>query len=263
MDNSNFGTREWSVKTVNCCDGCSHDCRYCYARSMAVRFKRRTVEDWHQERIRPRDLAKQHKNYSGAVMFPSSHDITPGTLDACLQVIERLLLAGNHVLIVSKPHLDCIKTICHRFTDHRQSILFRFTIGADSDEVLRFWEPGAPAYLERKAALAHAFNAGFQTSVSCEPMLDSSGIDRLLSDLLPYVTETVWIGKMNHVGHMRNGASPEMLKALEIITAGQTDEIIKSIYERHKDNQKIMWKESITKVLQRRHLNESQREMKE
>jgi DNA repair photolyase len=73
-DSSNFGTREWSVKTVNCCDGCSHNCRYCYARAMAVRFKRRTMEDWHLERIRPHDLAKRHKNYGGTVMFPSSHD---------------------------------------------------------------------------------------------------------------------------------------------------------------------------------------------
>jgi DNA repair photolyase len=23
------GTREWAVKSVNCCSGCSHDCRYC------------------------------------------------------------------------------------------------------------------------------------------------------------------------------------------------------------------------------------------
>ena len=29
---SNNGTQEWSVKTVNCCTGCSHDCRYCYAK---------------------------------------------------------------------------------------------------------------------------------------------------------------------------------------------------------------------------------------
>ena len=33
------GTQEWSVKTVNCCTGCSHDCRYCYAKGMAVRFR--------------------------------------------------------------------------------------------------------------------------------------------------------------------------------------------------------------------------------
>ena len=247
----NFGTREWSVKTVNCCDGCSHDCRYCYARAMAVRFKRRTVEDWHQERIRTHDLAKLHKNYGGTVMFPSSHDITPNNLDACLQVVERLLLAGNHVLIVSKPHLDCVKAICGRFAGHRDNILFRFTIGADSDEVLRFWEPGAPAYLERKAALAHAFNDGFQTSVSCEPMLDSANIDRLVADLLPLVTETIWIGKMNHVSRMKHGASAEMITALEAIAAGQTDEIIQAIYERHQANPQIRWKESVTKILAR------------
>ena len=38
----NQGTQEWSVKTINCCTGCSHDCRYCYAKGMAVRFKQVT-----------------------------------------------------------------------------------------------------------------------------------------------------------------------------------------------------------------------------
>jgi DNA repair photolyase len=36
---SNHGTKEWADKTVNCCTGCSHDCLYCYAKGMAVRFK--------------------------------------------------------------------------------------------------------------------------------------------------------------------------------------------------------------------------------
>ena len=32
------GTSEWSVKTINCCTGCSHDCLYCYAKEMGNHF---------------------------------------------------------------------------------------------------------------------------------------------------------------------------------------------------------------------------------
>ena len=32
------GTREWSEKTFNCCEGCSHDCLYCYAKEGATRY---------------------------------------------------------------------------------------------------------------------------------------------------------------------------------------------------------------------------------
>ena len=82
------GTQEWSVKTINCCTGCSHDCRYCYAKEMAIRFKQLTASQWPLERIRTADVNKLQKKYDGQVMFPSSHDITPNNLDACLTVLE-------------------------------------------------------------------------------------------------------------------------------------------------------------------------------
>jgi DNA repair photolyase len=33
-----FGTKEWADRIENCLDGCSHDCKYCYAKVTAVRF---------------------------------------------------------------------------------------------------------------------------------------------------------------------------------------------------------------------------------
>ena len=55
------GTQEWSVKTINCCTGCSHDCRYCYAKGMAIHYKRLTAEEWPTEKIREHDVNKKHK----------------------------------------------------------------------------------------------------------------------------------------------------------------------------------------------------------
>ncbi len=37
------GTQEWAASNVNIQDGCEHDCRYCYAKTMAIRFKRATA----------------------------------------------------------------------------------------------------------------------------------------------------------------------------------------------------------------------------
>jgi DNA repair photolyase len=152
-------------------------------------------------------------------------------------------------LIVSKPHLDCIEAICQQFGDYREKILFRFTIGACDDQVLSYWEPDAPAYAERKAALQYAYEQGFQTSVSVEPMLDSVNIDQLVAELLPYVTETIWIGKMNHLGRLAKNVDAGLKAALLQIEAGQTDDIIRSIFERYKGNPKIQWKASIKKVV--------------
>ena len=196
-------------------------------------------------------------------MFPSSHDITPNNLSACLQVLGNLLvlrevkklkggkklIGGNDVLVVSKPHLDCIKVICQQFGDYRDQILFRFTIGANDDSVLSLWEPGAPTYAERMTSLQYAYENGFQTSVSVEPMLDSSNIDRLTAGLQPFVTDSIWIGKMNHLTRLVKNADAQLLSAIHRIEAGQTDDIIRSIYERHKENPKIKWKSSIREVI--------------
>ena len=245
----NHGTSEWSVKTVNCCTGCSHDCRYCYAKGMAIRFKQVTAAQWPHERIRLKDVYKIHKKYDGQVMFPSSHDITSNNLKACLTVMKNLLVAGNRLLVVSKPHLDCIKAICQMFGSFEEQILFRFSIGACDDQILSYWEPNAPCYDERKRCLIYAHQEGFQTSVSVEPMLDSANIDTLIGELLPHVTQSLWIGTMNHLGRFGKGSDMVLQQAVEKIRRGQTDSIVKSIYRRYKDNPMIRWKKEIKKVV--------------
>ena len=258
--NKAINTWQWATKTVNCCTGCSHGCLYCYAKSMAVRFKQLTAAEWPLERIREHDVNRKHKKYSGRVMFPSSHDITPTNLDACMTVLEKLLAAGNEVLIVSKPHLDCIRTICDAFERYRDifdvfdghsryRMVFRFTIGAVDDRILSFWEPNAPVYEERKAALKYAFEAGFQTSVSVEPMLDSKNIDILVSELIPYITDSLWIGEMNYAGRFSKYAGMPIQNELNRIKTGQTHKVIRDIYNRYNSNPKIKWKNGIKKML--------------
>ena len=51
-----YGFKDWAVHSVNCCTGCSNNCRYCYARGMAIRFKRTTAEEWPLERVRQKDV---------------------------------------------------------------------------------------------------------------------------------------------------------------------------------------------------------------
>jgi DNA repair photolyase len=242
------GTREWAVKTVNCCTGCAHSCRYCFSRSMAVRFRQVSPEGWKNERIRWKDVEKAYGHIEGTVMVPSSHDITPTNFQACFTVLKKLLEAGNRVLVVSKPHLECIARICEDLSQYRGQLLFRFTIGACDNEILSFWEPNAPRYEERKAALKYAFEKGYATSVSTEPMLDSDHIEDLVSDLLPFVTDAIWIGTMNHLRSIEID-DEAVARAIDKIQAGQTEERIKAIYERLKGNQKIKWKAEIKKIL--------------
>jgi DNA repair photolyase len=116
---------------------------------------------------------------------------------------------------------------------------------------LKFWEPNAPNYEERKLSLIHAFNNGFNTSISCEPMLDNH-IEELVDELSPYVTDSIWLGKMNFLLRRlkMNGINDNstLAKAHELIESQSDSNIIK-LYHRLSSNRKIKWKESIKKVV--------------
>jgi DNA repair photolyase len=246
-----FGTYEWAVINANFINGCSNNCKYCYSREMAIRFKRKTTDNWKIEEINPNQFNRKFKKVDGFVMYPSSHDITPTHLQESIDFMRKIINAGNNVLIVSKPHFEVIETICYEFADYKENILFRFTIGSMDSKILEFWEPGAPDYSERKECLKYAYEKGFETSVSCEPMLDKNTFS-LVSDLEDYVSDFLWIGKANFL-HRRlkmNGFTDEatIINANSLIDI-QSDSNIKLLYRSLKENPKVKWKESIKKVL--------------
>jgi hypothetical protein len=80
---------------------------------MTVQYKRNTIDDWKNEVVRnPALLKKKFRKRNYQTMFPSTHDITPAHLQENLTFLGNLLAAGNKILIVTKPHLDCVKSMC-------------------------------------------------------------------------------------------------------------------------------------------------------
>jgi len=167
-----------------------------------------------------------------------------------LEYLQKWLQVGNNVLIVSKPHLGCIKSLCDNLGNYKDQIVFRFTIGSPSNDVLKFWEPNAPDYEERKASLVYAFDHGFTTSVSCEPILDED-IELMVYELLPFITDTIWLGKMNFIKQRVDTKDwkKEDFDYMKKVESVIKDEFIRDLYDDFKDNPKVKWKESIKQVL--------------
>lgn len=244
-----FGTKEWAPNNFNFMSGCSNNCVYCYAKDMAIRFKRKTYDTWEKEE----NVNMAHKTYGkreGAIMLPSSHDITPGNIEIALEVLEKLLSNDNELLIVTKPHLCCIERIINAVGTRKEMVKFRFTIGSAYNETLRLWEPGATMFEERLESMKLAFNKGFSCSVSCEPMLDNR-FDDLYAKIIDYVTDSIWIGKMNmankRVKTNTNGMFP--MEKVEELIRWQSDEEMIKLFLKYRDDPKIKWKESIKKVV--------------
>jgi DNA repair photolyase len=198
IDKPTHGTGEWAKHNVNIQRGCGNRCAYCYASAMAIRFGRKTAADWGDPEIDQEKVAMRRGRKSGRIMFPTSHDLHEGNLDACATVLKGMLAAGNDVLVVSKSRLGCVRRLCDELAPYKAQVTFRFTIGSADDAALKAWEPGAPTFAERIACLRHAFDAGFMTSVSCEPMLDAD-IDTVIEKARPYVVDSIWLGRANQL----------------------------------------------------------------
>lgn len=252
MAKKKTGTQEWADTTLNIASGCEHQCRYCYARQMkVVRFKQIAAEDWPHMKVNQEVVDAPRGKYHGSVMIPSMHDITPSILSEFLCVLRKLLDAGNDVLIVTKPHWECITTICDFYGEYKDQIMFRFTIGSTDDSVLKFWEPGAPNFDMRLGCLHYAHAAGFKTSVSCEPYLDAYPVHTYQA-CKPYLTDSFWIGKLKHFGSrvVLDGASDEeKAKFVEPLRNLQGDWFVKAIHNILDGQEFIKWKDSITVVV--------------
>lgn len=244
------GTGEWADENINCVTGCRHNCRYCYARQAIVDlYQQIAPEEWENSVVRTLELHKNRHKTDKVYMFPTSHDILPETLDDCMAFLGGYLVAGNRVLVVSKPHLECIAAICDRFKEYKEQILFRFSIGAFRNDILKFWEPGAPSYEERTDCLKLALDKGFRTSVSAEPMLDTANIIEHVERLLPLVSDTIWLGKMNRIGQCVKINNDMDRIAVARIKTGQANDRIWAMYFALKNNPQIRWKENIKKVV--------------
>jgi len=241
------GTKEWMPHGVNCIEGCFHACLYCYACGIALRFGRiKDKSEWENEKP-SKNANKRITFYKGGVMFPTAHDLRIEDRDWWMPFLQGLLEKGNDVLIVSKPHLVSINLICSSFYKYKSQIEFRFTIGTLDEQVRKFWEPNAPTMEERVDALNCAYTYGFKTSISMEPLLTKYP-DQVINEIQHLVTETIWIGCMNHMSE--KNFTCDTIDWYERIKEINSYDNIKRIYEQLKDNPKIRWKDSVRDLLE-------------
>ena len=95
-----------------------------------------------------------------------------------------------------------------------------------------------------------SYNLGYQTSVSCEPLLDRN-VDDLINQLSPFVTDTIWIGKPNKLLYrtrLNGHGDPETIEKCNELLSWITDaDFLINMYNKYKDNPMIQWKDTTWK----------------
>ena len=246
-----FGTEEWAKFNFNIQKGCQNDCRYCFAKNMAIRFGRSNPESWVKPVLNKSGLEKYFRKMPGRIMFPTTHDITQDNVCVCQFVLENMLRAGNEILIVTKPNPAAIRQLFCTLKPYADRILFRFTIGSSNDSILSYWEPGASSFKERLLALESTIERGFRTSVACEPMLDTNP-HAVIAAARPFVTDSIWLGKAFHLKQRIAINCPNDFAAkeqAEILLQSQPDCWIHELYSQFKDDPIIKWKSTIKNIV--------------
>jgi DNA repair photolyase len=246
-EKSKTGTREWSEASLNAGIGCHYDCRYCYAAANAVRHKQiSSRSEWTTERIRVSKPSVRKDAH--VIMSPTTHDLSDLYFDFLRPVWLRLLEEGKELLIVSKMTHALAWRLERLFEGtHKGQVRFRITIGTMDEEAAKWWEPGAPRPFERIEALKALYYSGFATSVSMEPLL--GGVDTarsVLAAVLPFVTESVWIGPMNNIqARVENWSEhPRAVELRNIQTPAWARESMMADLQ----HQLIKWKDSMRKL---------------
>ena len=106
------GTKEWADNNINIVFGCENNCRYCYAKKMAIRFERKTEETW--KVMEPNFKAINNPNFSigaktyfallGAAIKRITYSIVKSTITANCSHHKNVFTLGEIFGVVERAN---------------------------------------------------------------------------------------------------------------------------------------------------------------
>lgn len=184
--------REYCDLALNIYDSCSHNCSYCFARTMAARFGK----SW-GDTVSPRpgiveatiEQLKAEGLTGRTVHLCFSCDPYPRGVDTMVtrEVIRAIKRSGNHVQILTKNGHAALRDVDLLDCNDWFGVTY-----SGNDEC----EPGAAPHALRHFSIAIAKDQGFKTWMSCEPVMNPEAV---LAAVKNFDCVDLWrIGKLNH-----------------------------------------------------------------
>ncbi len=192
--------------------GCSHACRYCYARKLDIRFGRvKNVADWHRPKAYQNFfevLEKEIKNGK----IPKDKEIFMSTMTDLYQpyavkegiakrLIEMIQEAGLKYRILTKSP-EVVKDAQLHSGYKYGKVGLSITTDSRNDMTRKYWEPRTATISERLMALRQMDRMGnINLWVSAEPFLPGTDFSRYFSEIIGAGGDSlkeIIIGKMNY-----------------------------------------------------------------
>lgn len=229
---------------------CRNDCFYCYMKPMRSRMKK-TMDDiedlfvCNKEKV-DKGWRESNDETKRVYMFPSSHDIFPENVDDYITIAKKMLEAGNKIICVTKPRIKCIKTICEELSDYKETFMFRFTITTSNNATIKLMEGNSTMFEERLECLKYAYQCGYDTSISMEPLLEDP--TNVIQQCADYVTKSIWIGTMSSMDVLRKNQPEEIQKEFDRLDKLYSKKSLTDMVKKFRDNKKVYWKTSVMRI---------------
>lgn len=194
--------REYSPLALNIYEGCDHGCSYCFARSMAARFKRPWPATPHPRLRIYEAIPRACKKYAGTkdqVLISFSGDpychadeIAQTTRFALHHLLENKI----PVAILTKGGSRCLRDL-DLFKRFGKSIKVGASLTCVFDWDWMRCEPEAAQPKDRISALSVLHDHGIPTWASLEPVLSEEATYKLITVTSGYV-DSYKVGRLNY-----------------------------------------------------------------
>lgn len=201
------GFKEFSnnckIQTDNFQFGCSNNCVYCHQKIRhQFRFKK---GDWNTIQIRNEEMDKGWRGDKSNIILQigTVSDIIPENIDQYIKRIKIDLKENwKEIQITTKANYRLIRKIMDAVGRDIEKLHFFITITTNDNDLIHFWEGNAPNFQSRTNSLMELKIMGAKTTLLCEPML--SDPREFINNLSDFVTDDIWIGKMNYIGQLKH-----------------------------------------------------------
>lgn len=163
---------------------CSHDCTYCFMKSMRHRFKQDPTLRLDQKELKA-NLGKRRFIFVGSSTDLFAPDVPEEWITAVLDHLYDY--PDNEYMLQSKNPARFLDFVGHKlYQDRKEKLIFCTTIESDIDY------PGvskAPDVAERVAAMKQLSLLGFRTMITIEPIMDFTDVTTfaaLLASIHPF-----------------------------------------------------------------------------
>ncbi|MCY3411812.1 MAG: DUF5131 family protein [Candidatus Heimdallarchaeota archaeon] len=202
---------EYVELNANPIQGCSHACKYCYARKIDLRFgKVKSVADWHRPKfyinflnVMKKELERGKIDQNKEIFLSTMTDLyQPYALKYGIgRKMITLLQEYNMTYRILTKSPEIVKDI-DLFEYEKGKIGLSITTDSSNEITRKKWEPGTKSISERLEALKTlARHGGITTWVSAEPFLPNTNFKNYYNEILQATGDSLGeliIGKMNY-----------------------------------------------------------------